>query len=183
MSVTLSHELGHRRCTKVDTANVCVHDVSARHWLAHLVSELRPQLVVPLLLVPSTHAPSPRQQVRYQELPPLVPIHNCEAHSKFFALTPVVHSSRTVVFQQLSGRGLERGTWSLHQCSVSEVVRPTDMLGCSCIHQKLYKLTFSHPCIIRSHHKLTEPARLRVSLHQGGDRSRRGLRSSSQEVV
>ena len=31
--------------------------------------------------------------------------------------------------------------------------RPTDMLGCSRIHQKLDKLTFSHSCIIGSHHK------------------------------
>ena len=56
---------------------------------------------------------------------------------------------------------------------VREVVRPTDMLGCSCIRQKLDKLTsFSHLCITRSHHKFTEPARLRVILHQRGDRPR-----------
>ena len=38
-------------------------------------------------------------------------INDCEAHSKFFALTPEVYSPRTVVFQQLTSRGLERGTW------------------------------------------------------------------------
>ena len=41
--------------------NVWVNDVSARNWLAHRVPELRSQLVVPLLLVPSIHPPSPRQ--------------------------------------------------------------------------------------------------------------------------
>ena len=91
-------------------------------------------------------------------------------HSKFFTLTPEVYGPRTVVFQQLSRRRLERGTWPILQCSVSEVVRPTDMLGCPCVHQKLNKFTFSHSCIIRSHHQFTEPARLRVSLHQRGDR-------------
>ena len=33
------------------------------------------------------------------------PLSNCEAHSKFFALTPEVHGSLTVVFQQLTSCG------------------------------------------------------------------------------
>ena len=45
--------------------------MSAPHWLAHLVPELRSQLAMALLLVPSTHALSPRQQVGDQELPPV----------------------------------------------------------------------------------------------------------------
>ena len=56
-------------------------------------------------------------------------INDCEAHSKFFALTPEVYGPRIVVFQQLTSRGLERGTWPIRQRSVCEVVRPTDMLG------------------------------------------------------
>ena len=54
------------------------------------------------------------------------------------------------------------------------------MLGCSWIHQKLKKthiFSLVHPRI--PPHQFTEPARLRVILHQRGDRSRRGLRSSS----
>ena len=97
-------------------------------------------------------------------------INDCEAHSKFFALTPEVYSPRTVVFQQLTGHGLERGTWSIRQCS---------MLGCSGIHQKLTNSPSSHLCIIKPHHKFTKPARLRVALRQRGDRARRGLRNSS----
>ena len=41
---------------------VCDHYVSALFGLAHLVPELRSQLTVAPLLVPSSHAPSPDQQ-------------------------------------------------------------------------------------------------------------------------
>ena len=71
MSVFSPNELGRRRCTKIDMVGVRVHDVSARHWLAHRVQELRSQLAVALFLVPSIPAPSPRQRVGDQELPPL----------------------------------------------------------------------------------------------------------------
>ena len=36
-------------------------------------------------------------------------VNDCEAHSKFFALTPEVYGPRTVVIKQLTSRGLERG--------------------------------------------------------------------------
>ena len=45
-------------------------------------------------------------------------INNCEAHSKFFALTPELYGSQTAVFQQLTSRGLERGTWTTRTRSV-----------------------------------------------------------------
>ena len=46
-------------------------------------------------------------------------INECEAHSQLFALSPEVYGPRTVVFQQLSSRGLEGGRWST--CSVAPV--------------------------------------------------------------
>ena len=106
-------------------------------------------------------------------------INNCEAHSEFFALTPEIYGPHTAVFPQLASRGLERRTWPSRQRSVCEVL-PTDMLGCSCIHQELDKLISSQfLCHRIPPQKFAEPCRLRVSLHQRGDRPRRGLRSSS----
>ena len=76
-------------------------------------------------------------------------INNCEAHSKFFALTTEVHGSLTVFFQNSSpGCGLERGTWTTRQRSVCEVSRTTDMLGCSCFHQKLDRLILPRSRVI-----------------------------------
>ena len=98
--------------------------------------------------------------------------------SQFFTLTPEVYGSQTVVLQQLTSRCLERGTRTTRQRSVCEVSRPTDMLGRSCIHQKLDKLALSQSRVLNPSHEFEEPSRLRVILHQGGDRPCR-LRGSS----
>ena len=67
----LSREHERRCCTRIFVEGVRVRDVSALHWLARWVLELRERLVVEPLLVQSIRVPFPRRQVMVRDRPPL----------------------------------------------------------------------------------------------------------------
>ena len=93
-------------------------------------------------------------------------VDDSEAHSQLIALTPEVYGGLSVVFQQFTSCGLERGS------------RHPQQLRCSCVHYKLDKLVASQPRVVYICDKSVEPSRARLIFHQSGDHPRCCLRGS-----